>query len=68
MSNARIALGSERRGWQVAFRVSNLFGAKYWTEYYPNVFPAPPYPCNNCSSAGAVGAPRQYFVSLNYKY
>lgn len=68
LGNGRIALGSEGRGWQVAFRVTNLLGAKYWTEYYPNIFPPGGYPCTGCANVGAIGAPRQAYVSLGYKY
>jgi iron complex outermembrane receptor protein len=68
LGNARIALGSQHRGWQVAFRVTNLLGAKYWTEYYPNIFQPGGYPCNGCSDIGAIGAPRQFYGSVSYKY
>jgi iron complex outermembrane receptor protein len=67
LGNGRIALGSSRPGWQVALRVSNLLGAKYWTEYYPNFF-VPPYPCAGCGNIGSVGAPRQFFGSINFRY
>jgi iron complex outermembrane receptor protein len=68
LGDARVALGTDRRGWQVALRVSNLFGAKYWTEYFPGFFPPGAYPCAGCSDMGAPGAPRQIFGSVSYKY
>jgi iron complex outermembrane receptor protein len=68
LGDARVALGTDRRGWQVALRVSNLFGAKYWTEYFPAFFPPGAYPCNGCSDMGAPGAPREVFGSVSYKY
>jgi iron complex outermembrane receptor protein len=68
LGNARIALGSDHRGWQVAFRVANLFGAKYWTEYFPAFFPPGTYPCPGCSDMGSPGARRQFFASVAYKY
>jgi iron complex outermembrane recepter protein len=68
LANARIALGSDHRGWQIAFRVSNLFATKYWTEYYPAFFAPGTYPCANCTDMGAPGAPRQFFGSVSYKY
>ena len=68
LGDARVALGTDRRGWQVALRVSNLFGAKYWTEYFPAFFPPGTYPCNGCSDMGAPGAPREVFGSVSYKY
>jgi iron complex outermembrane receptor protein len=68
LGDARIALGTEERGWQVALRVSNLFGAKYWTEYFPGFFPPGAYPCGGCSDMGAPGARRQFFASVSFKY
>ena len=68
LGNARIALGSDNRGWQVAFRVANLFGATYWTEYYPAFFPPGTEPCPACTDLGAPGARRQFFASVTYKY
>jgi iron complex outermembrane receptor protein len=68
LGNARIALGSDHRGWQVAFRVANLFGATYWTEYYPAFFPPGTEPCPGCTDLGAPGARRQFFASVAYKY
>lgn len=68
LGNARIALGSDRRGWQGAFRVANLFGAKYWTEYYPAFFPPGTQPCPGCTDLGAPGARKQFFASVAYKY
>jgi iron complex outermembrane receptor protein len=68
MSNARIALGSDQRGWQIAVRVANLFNQKYWTEYYPQFFAPGTYPCNNCTDMGFPGAPREVFGSVSYKY
>ena len=68
LGDARVALGTDGRGWQVALRVSNLFGARYWTEYFPGFFPPGAYPCAGCSDMGAPGAPRQVFGSLSYKY
>jgi iron complex outermembrane recepter protein len=68
IGNARVALGTQGRGWQVALRVTNLLSAKYWTEYYPNIFQPGGYPCNGCSDVGAIGAPRQFYGSVTYKY
>jgi len=68
LGDARIALGTDGRGWQVALRVANLFGAKYWTEYFPAFFPPGTYPCNGCSDMGAPGAPREVFGSVSFKY
>jgi iron complex outermembrane receptor protein len=68
LGNARIALGSDHRGWQVALRVANLFGAKYWTEYYPAFFPPGTQPCPGCTDLGAPGARQQFFASVAYKY
>lgn len=68
IGNFRLALGSESSGWQVAFRVSNLFNARYWTEYFPDFFPAGSLPCAGCGNIGAIGAPRQFFASVDYKY
>jgi iron complex outermembrane receptor protein len=68
LGNARIALGSDHRGWQVAFRVANLFGAKYWTEYLPAFFPPGTYSCPGCSDIGTPGARRQFFGSVSFKY
>jgi iron complex outermembrane receptor protein len=69
LGNARIALGTDHRGWQVAFRVSNVFGAKYWTEYFPAFFPpGNQLSCPGCTDMGAPGAPRQFFGSVSYKY
>jgi iron complex outermembrane receptor protein len=68
LANARIALGADHRGWQVALRVSNLLGTKYWTEYYPSFFAPGTYPCASCTDMGAPGAPRQFFGSFSYKY
>ncbi|HEY4969837.1 MAG TPA: TonB-dependent receptor [Steroidobacteraceae bacterium] len=68
LGNARIALGSDHRGWQAAFRVANLFGAKYWTEYYPAFFPPGTQPCPGCTDLGAPGARKQFFASVAYKY
>jgi outer membrane receptor protein involved in Fe transport len=48
--------------------VANLFGAKYWTEYFPAFFPPGTYPCPGCSDMGAPGARRQFFGSVSYKY
>lgn len=64
----KASLGHETRGWQLSFRVSNILGAKYWTEYYPDFFPAGSYPCNGCNNIGAIGAPREFFGSVEYKY
>jgi iron complex outermembrane receptor protein len=68
LGDMRIALGSDHRGWQVALRMSNVFGAKYWTEYFPAFFAPGTYPCAGCSDMGAPGAPRQWFGSVSYKY
>jgi iron complex outermembrane recepter protein len=68
MGNTRLAVGPERGTWQLALRVSNILGAKYWTEYFPNFFPAGSDPCAGCNNIGAIGAPRQYNVSLEFKY
>ncbi len=68
MGNTRLAVGSERGTWQLALRVSNILGAKYWTEDFPNFFPAGSDPCTGCNNIGAIGAPRQYNVSLEFKY
>jgi iron complex outermembrane receptor protein len=62
LGDARIALGTNNGAWQVAFRVSNILGAKYWTEYYANFFP-PPTP-----NIGAIGAPRQVMASVSVKW
>jgi iron complex outermembrane receptor protein len=61
IGNARIALGAEHSAWQVAFRVSNFLGTKYWTEYYPD-FAGPGV------NAGAIGAPRLFIASITVKY
>lgn len=68
LSDARIALGSDHRGWQVALRISNLFNQRYWTEYYPQFFAPVNQPCSGCSDMGAPGAPREVFGSFSYKY
>lgn len=68
IGNARLGFGSADGTWEVAFRVSNLLGAKYWTEYFPNFFPAGGYPCAGCSDIGAIGAPREYFGSITFNY
>jgi iron complex outermembrane receptor protein len=68
LGDARIALGTDHRGWQVALRVSNLFGARYWTEYAPALYGPGTYPCPNCTDLGVPGAPRQYFGSVSYKW
>jgi outer membrane receptor protein involved in Fe transport len=69
LGDARVALGTDGRGWQVALRGTNLLGAKYWTEYVPGVYPpgvAPP--CAGCTDLGTPGARRQFFGSVTYKY
>ena len=68
LSNLRIALGSDHRGWTVALRMSNLFNQRYWTEYYPAFFAPQNAPCVGCTDMGAPGAPRQVFGSFSYKY
>jgi iron complex outermembrane receptor protein len=68
IGDSRIALGTDHRGWQVALRVTNLFGAKYWTEYVPGIFPPSFAPCPNCTDVGVPGARRQFFASVAYKY
>lgn len=69
LGDARVALGTDGRGWQVALRGTNLLGAKYWTEYVPSVYPpsiSPP--CPGCTDLGTPGARRQFFGSVTYKY
>jgi iron complex outermembrane receptor protein len=70
MANARVGIGAENGAWELSFRVTNLLGAQYWTEYYPNLFGGgPPYPaCVGCDNVGSIGAPREYMVSLSVKY
>jgi iron complex outermembrane receptor protein len=68
IGDSRIALGTDHRGWQVALRVTNLFGARYWTEYVPGIFPPSFAPCPNCTDVGVPGARRQFFASVAYKY
>ena len=68
LGSLRAALGTDGRGWQVAFRVENILGAKYWTEYFPNFFPAGSYPCTGCSNIGAIGAPRAFIMSAAFRY
>ncbi|MGH8370275.1 MAG: TonB-dependent receptor, partial [Gammaproteobacteria bacterium] len=68
IGNARLAIGSENHTWQVALRATNLFGARYWTEYFPNFFPAGANPCDGCNNIGAIGAPRIYSVSVQFNY
>ncbi len=68
IGNTRIAIGPKKQSWQLAFRVSNILGARYWTEYFPNFFPAGAYPCAGCNNIGAIGAPRQYTGTIEFKY
>jgi iron complex outermembrane recepter protein len=68
IGNARIALGSIDGSWEVAVRVANFLGSKYWTEYAPNFFASGAYPCPGCSNYGAIGVPREYFASIEFNY
>jgi len=70
IGNLRLAIGPdrERPTWQVSLRATNIFGSKYWMEYFPNFFPAGAYPCAGCSNIGAIGAPRLYAASIEFKY
>ncbi len=68
LGDLRVALGTDARGWQVAFRVTNILGAKYWTEYFPNFFPAGSNPCAGCNNIGAIGAPRAFLMSISFRY
>src|SRR5262249_34699736 len=68
MDNARISLGGERRGWQVTIRVTNVFNARYWTEYDPIYFAPGAFPCVDCANAAAPGTPREYSVAVAFKY
>jgi iron complex outermembrane receptor protein len=68
IGNTRLTIGPEQRTWQLALRVSNILGAKYWTEVYPNFFAAGQFPCSGCANVAAIGAPREYLVSIAFKY
>jgi iron complex outermembrane receptor protein len=68
LGDLRMALGSDGRGWQVAFRVANILNAKYWTEYFPNFFPAGSEPCTGCNNIGAIGEPRAFLMSVAFRY
>jgi iron complex outermembrane receptor protein len=73
ITNARASLGGKDRTWEVGFRVANLFGTKYWTEYYPYFFGGPGVTngapnCTTCTDAGAIGAPRTYMLSILFRH
>jgi iron complex outermembrane recepter protein len=73
VTNARMSLSAKDKSWEVAFRVSNLFGTKYWTEYYPYFFGGPGVTngapnCTTCTDAGAIGAPRQLWLSVVFRH
>lgn len=68
LGSLKLSFGHEDQGWQIALRVSNILGAKYWTEYFPVFFPQGSYPCDGCSNIGAIGAPREVFGSVSFKY
>jgi iron complex outermembrane receptor protein len=70
LGNARVALGAENDSWLVSLGISNVFGARYWTEYGPGFFapgPAQPAVCAGCTNIGSAGAPRQVIVSVSFK-
>ena len=68
LSNLRFALGPDDHKWQVVLRATNIFNRSYWTEFLPNFFLPGSLPCAGCTDYGAIGAPRQIFGSVSYRW
>ena len=69
LGNARVALGAENHTWQVSLGITNIFGARYWSEYNPGFYaPGQTIACAGCTDLGAAGAPRQVIASVSFKH
>ncbi len=68
LGNARIAIGSESKSWQVSLSATNIFGVHYWTEYNPGFYVPGTGPCAGCTDLGAAGAPRQIFAAISLRH